>query len=77
MAKDKKYLFGDRFSAADLKFAALSAPLFSPKNHPFTPSKVDGIPIEVLSVVKEFQSSPAGEYALNLYKEKRYQSIMV
>ena len=76
LAKDKKYLVGDRFSAADLTFAALSAPLLRPKNHPVMSSKVDGVPTEVLSVVKEFRSSPAGEYALNLYKEKRCRSIM-
>ena len=65
------YLVGDSFSAADLTFAALAAPILRPKNHHSTkflhqqtnPPKAD--------VVLELRQTKAGKYALRLYREHR------
>uniref|UniRef100_UPI0018E9DC93 glutathione binding-like protein n=1 Tax=Anaplasma marginale TaxID=770 RepID=UPI0018E9DC93 len=73
LAGDNKYLVGDNFTAADITFAALSAPILRPKNHPVINSKLGGMPEEMLAVIKELRGSVAGKYALNLYKEKRYK----
>lgn len=72
LVENNKYLVGDRLTAADFTFAALAAPILRPKNHPAMNSKVQGMPTEMLAVIKEMRSTVAGKYALNLYKEKRF-----
>jgi glutathione S-transferase len=63
---------GDRFSAADLTFAALAAPMVLPTEHPFP------LPVALLSpsmhaLVREFREHPAGAFALRVYAEQRAQ----
>ncbi len=75
LADNNKYLVGDRFTAADLTFATLAAPILRPKNHPFMSGKVKGMPIEMLEIVAELRRSVAGKYALKLYKEERLKKL--
>ncbi len=67
----QKYLVGDSFTAADLTFAALSAPVIRPAEHPIMSSELRGLPEEMLNVIQELRSTPAGKYALHLYREMR------
>jgi glutathione S-transferase len=71
LASGKEYLVGDNFSAADLTFAALSAPILRPANHPIITSEAE-IPPSIKKVVLELRSTIAGTYALRLYKKDRY-----
>ncbi|NJK73131.1 MAG: glutathione S-transferase family protein [Microcoleus sp. SU_5_6] len=71
LASGTPYLAGDKLSAADLTFAALAAPVLLPPEHPVLVSKIEELPIEMASVIKELQATPAGVYGLGLYREHR------
>lgn len=70
-AEGRSYLFGDRFTVADLTFASLSVPLLQPKNAgwPFPPS--DLLPPEAIELAERFKRRPAGAYAMRLYETER------
>jgi glutathione S-transferase len=70
----RRYLCGDRFTAADLTFAALSASVLVPPEYgvPLPQPKV--LPAETASAVRAFRAHPAGEYALRLFREERRRS---
>ncbi|NJK66736.1 MAG: glutathione S-transferase [Microcoleus sp. CSU_2_2] len=71
LADDRPYLGGDKLSAADLTFAALAAPILQPPEHPVLVSKIEELPIEMATVIKELRATAAGVYALRLYREQR------
>jgi len=66
LGQGHKYLVGDRFSAADLTFAALAAPLLQPKN----PDLVD-LPSAFATLAREARSTAAGRFGLRLLHEER------
>lgn len=71
LADGRPYLLGDRFTAADLTFAALLAPLLLPREYGVPlplPEEVGG---EVARVVAEVRAHPAGIFAQRLYSEER------
>jgi glutathione S-transferase len=65
----RRWLVGDRFTAADLTFAALSAPVLAPAQQPVT-SKVEQ-PAAYHAMCKEYRERPAGRFALRVYAEER------
>ncbi len=67
----REYLVGDSFSAADLTFASLAAPVLRPNNHPFYSSKIEKIDRQVAEVIEELRETTAGKFALSLYREQR------
>ena len=71
---DRSLCFSDLFfyCTSQTTGNVISAPILRPKNHPVMSGKVKGMPEEMLDVIKELRSTPAGKYALNLYKEKRH-----
>ena len=71
LADDRPYLAGDRISAADLTFAALAAPVLQPAEHPVLVAKIDELPIDMVSVIRELQATVAGNHGLRLYREQR------
>ena len=71
LADDRPYLAGDRISAADLTFAALAAPVLQPPEHPVLVAKIEELPIEMASVIRELQATVAGNHALRLYRQQR------
>ena len=67
-----RYLVGERFSAADLTFAALASPMLAPPE--FTvplppPEKMPG----AAERMRELQEHPAGKFALRLFADERRQ----
>ncbi|MBE9168050.1 glutathione S-transferase [Pleurocapsales cyanobacterium LEGE 06147] len=66
-----EYLVGNNFSAADLTFAALASPVLRPVNHPIYSSSIKKFPLEVVEVIQELRKTPAGAFALRLYRENR------
>jgi len=74
LADNRPYLVGDKFSAADITFAALAAPALLPPEHPVMPPQLDGIKSEMATTIKELRATPAGMYALRLYREQRHFS---
>jgi glutathione S-transferase len=77
LADGRPYLTGDRFSTADLTFAALAAPLIQPAEHPVTgAAPAQGpLPEALAAEVRAMREAPAGRFAARLYREHRRQHI--
>jgi glutathione S-transferase len=69
LADGRRYLVANRFTAADLTFAALYAPLVAPPEQPVT-SKLRA-PASFDEMSAAYRNRPAGAYALRLYAEER------
>jgi glutathione S-transferase len=69
-----RYLCGDRFTAADLTFAALLAPslcLTRDEGFGAVLPEVTSLDEEAQALVREVRNHPAGRFALRLYAEER------
>ncbi|MBX3160566.1 MAG: glutathione S-transferase [Deltaproteobacteria bacterium] len=67
----RRFLVGDRFSVADLTFAALSAPVLAPAGHPFAlPPPSDLGPV-AHDQIEAWRATRAGRFALRMYAEER------
>lgn len=71
LADGRRYLVGDRFTAADLTFASLCSPLVVPDipGAPLPP--LDETPPGFRHLVRKFRERPAGQFALRMYEEHR------
>ncbi|WP_437954571.1 glutathione S-transferase family protein [Sorangium sp. So ce119] len=69
----RPFLVGDRFTAADLTFAALAAPVLTPEHHP-TPFPPPGeLPAGLRALAEALRDEPAGAFVLRLYRDHRQQ----
>lgn len=66
----RRYLTGDRFTAADLTLAALAAPIVLPAGVPRIPA-FDDLPPEGRADVERYRATRAGAHVLRLYHEER------
>ncbi len=71
LADGRRYLTGERFTAADLAFAALAAPLVVPEQYGVRLPQPGGLPAGMESAVAAFRARPAGAFALRLFREDR------
>jgi glutathione S-transferase len=71
LADGRKYLLGDRFSAIDLTFAALAAPLLQPLEHHIPPTPIELLPMQAQTDIRNCQATSAGRLGLRLYREHR------
>lgn len=71
LADGRRYLVGERFTAADLAFAALVAPAVCPEGYGATLPTLEELPGAMAKLVSETRARPAGEFALRLYREER------
>ena len=71
LADGRRYLVGDRFSAADLAFAALAAPAIVPPEYGTPLPQPEDLPEDMAAVVLRWRSHPAGQFALRLFREER------
>lgn len=67
----RKYLTGDRFSVADLTFAALAAPVLLPDGHPAQKFSLDWMPAEAQEQIDRWRHSRAGQFGLRMYADHR------
>ncbi|MDT5029139.1 MAG: glutathione S-transferase [Micromonosporaceae bacterium] len=72
LSDGRRFLLGDRFTAADLTFAALAAPMLLPARYgsPLPPPAV--MPTRFAQEVQRLRAHPAGRFADRLYSEERY-----
>lgn len=70
LADGRRYLTGDRFSAADLTFAALAAPLLMPPEHPYAVGEAQ-LPGGLRELRDRFRATRAGAHVLRMYREHR------
>lgn len=71
LADGRRFLVGDGFTAADLTFAALAAPVLLPPRYGAPLPTLDRLPHGLTELVDEFRSHAAGIFALRLYGEWR------
>jgi glutathione S-transferase len=71
LADGRRYLVGDRFSAADLAFAALCAPLVVPVQYGTELPQPDVMPASMSAPVRAWREHPAGAFALRMFAQER------
>jgi len=71
LADGRRYLTGDRFTAADLTFASLGAPGIVPPQMAEIFLPFDDLPSAMAAEARRLRDRPAGEFILRLYREER------
>jgi glutathione S-transferase len=71
LADRRPYLMGDRFAICDLAFAAFATPLLLPPEHPLGRRPHDELPSALRDESRGLRDSPAGLFALRMYREHR------
>jgi glutathione S-transferase len=71
LADSRPYLCGARFSAADLTFASLAAPVIFPPNYAIAFPPIEEVPEGYRKVLREFRATPAGAFAMRLFERDR------
>ncbi len=71
LADGRRYLVGERFSAADLTFAALSASVLAPEGYGVPLPPPAEFPEPMRAHLLELRSRPAGQFALRMYAQER------
>lgn len=70
----RRYLVGDRFTVADLAFAALAAPAIMPsraEGYAGNLPALDELPPRAADLARELRATTAGRYALRMFAEER------
>ena len=75
LADGSGHLCGDRFGAADLTFAALSASVVVPPIYGVPLPQPDVLPAPTAALVSRAREHPAGRYALGLFAEQRRETV--
>jgi glutathione S-transferase len=68
----RRFLLGDRFTAADLTFAALSAPMLLPGGYGSPLPPPEAMPDVAADHIRRLRAHPAGMFADRLYREERW-----
>lgn len=71
LADGRPYLMGERFTAADLTFSALSAAVLMPPEYGVPLPQPDELPPAMGAVARELREHPAGRHALRMFREER------
>jgi len=71
LARGQKYLVGSRFSAADLTFAALAAPVLIPAQYAWPLPALSETPEAYQKIVVRQRNRPAGVFGLRIYEQER------
>lgn len=71
----RPYLCGERFGAADLTFAALSASVLVPPQYGVTLPQPDLMAPATAALVRRARAHPAGRYALDLFARHRSTTV--
>ncbi len=76
LADGRPYLCGERFGAADLTFAALSASVVVPPAYGVPLPQPDVLAPHMAALVERAREHPAGRYALALFAEHRREHVL-
>lgn len=66
----RSYLCGERFTAADLSFACMAAPILLPPEYGIRLPKPEQAPATAQDDIRRFRAHPAGQFALRLFRDK-------
>lgn len=75
LSDGRRFLLGDRFTAADLTFAALAAPMLLPERYGSTLPPLEVMPRRLAREVERLRAYPAGAFADRLYNEERVRPL--
>jgi glutathione S-transferase len=70
LADGRPHLCGERFTAADLTFAALSAAIVVPPSYGVELPQPEAMQAPIASLVRRARAHPAGAYALSLFARR-------
>jgi len=71
LSDGRRFLVGDRFSAADLTFASLAAPVLYPQGYRAVHPPLEAMSAATRAQVELLRATPAGQFALRLFAEER------
>jgi len=77
LADGRPYLCGERFSAADLTFAALAAPMVVPPEYTVALPQPDTVAVarDTAAIVERAREHPAGRHALEVFRRHRRERV--
>lgn len=75
LADGRPFLCGERFTAADLTFAALAAPVVVPPQYTVTLPQPDVLPAQLAETIRDLRSQPAGAHALAMFRDQRPRRV--
>ena len=75
LADGRRFLTGDRFTAADLTFAALAYPAVWPDFATQLVGRLEELPPKYRALVEEVRPTAAGKFALRLWDEERTRVV--
>jgi glutathione S-transferase len=75
LSDGRQHLCGERFGAADLTFAALSASVVVPPEYGVPLPQPDILPPHIAALVERARDHPAGRYALALFAGHRRETV--
>jgi glutathione S-transferase len=75
LADGREHLCGERFGAADLTFAALSASVVVPPVYGVPLPQPDVLPAHTAALVERARKHPAGRYALKQFVDRRRETV--
>jgi glutathione S-transferase len=67
----RRFLVGERFTVADLAFAALAAPVLAVESHPYATPPASMLDPRAQDQIESWRATRAGRFALRLYAEER------
>ncbi len=72
----RRFLAGDRFTAADLTFAALAAPVLLPAECRAVQPTLEEVPARIREEVGSLRGTAAGRLALRLFAQERGRAVV-
>jgi glutathione S-transferase len=72
LSDGRRYICGEEFTAADLTFSALAAPVLMPAGYGVRLPQPEELPAYAAEVVRELRAHPAGVHALAMFDAERH-----
>jgi glutathione S-transferase len=75
LSDGRPFLCGERFTAADLTFAALAGAVLVPEQYSIPLPQPDVLPPALAATIRDLRSQPAGAHALAMFRDQRHRRV--